>query len=143
MKLIYNKIIALLSEIESIHFLDLDKGQLETNNTAVAFPAVLVNINLPECRDITDLEQRVRAQIVLRVAFDYTGETSAAAPEGVREQSLSYFDLLDEVYAKLQGYADADIDTISRRGVQQELREDGLKVTQIMFECWFDDETAA
>lgn len=144
MKIIYNKIVERLKTIADLKFIDLDKGQLDyyANRPNVAFPAALVNIEIPECEDETNTIQRVRAQVIIRTAFDYTGETSAATPESVRETSLSYFEVIESVYKALQGYSDNEIELISRASVRQEPREDGYKVSQIIFNVWFDDMTA-
>jgi len=145
MKIIYQKIVSILSGVSDLKFIDLDKGQLDYYSSGrpnVAFPAALINIELPECIDESDTIQRVRAQAIIRIAFDFTGETSAATPSDVRDTSLNYFETVEAVYKALQGYSDSEVESISRAAVRQEVREDGYKVSQIIFNIWFDDVTA-
>lgn len=141
MKSIYLKIIELLKTVTSLQFIDLDKGQLDYYDMRpnVAFPAALINLSVQNMLEETVLSQRVKATLSIRVAFDYTGETSGSTPDDVRTASLAYFDVLDEIFAALQGYTDANLDLISRVSVSNEYRQDGLKICVLQYEIWYDE----
>ncbi|MGB4776138.1 MAG: hypothetical protein WBP45_13245 [Daejeonella sp.] len=145
MKLIYNKIIELLGEIPEIQWTDLDKGQLEFYKTrpAVQFPCALVKIELPRCDDEGNKIQQCTALITIRLGFDFTGETTSITPEPNRTSALAYFDIVEKVYQKLQGFSNDQLSTFSRKRCFEENRNDGLKVINIPFETEFEDYTAA
>ncbi|MBX6361263.1 MAG: hypothetical protein IRZ03_14425 [Acidobacterium ailaaui] len=140
MKKLYEKLLSLLQSISALKYIDLDKGQIDyfELRPAVAFPAALVSIDFANCEDETDTTQRVQAQILIRLAFDYTGETSAATQATLRDQALDFYELIDQIYAAIQGYSDEEIDHVSRTAVRMENRQDQLRVAQIYFNAWLE-----
>lgn len=144
MKIIYNQLLTLLGQIPELRWIDVDFGQIDSYETRppIAFPAALIDIELPECSDEGDKIQRCTCRVSLRLVFDTYGETSAAAPAIDRNKATRYFDTVEKVYVKLQGYYDDNIDGLSRKDVFQEKRDDGLKVTVMRFETEFDDFSA-
>lgn len=144
MKFIYQKLKELLKEIEGIKYIDLDKGQMERYNQrpSVLFPAALIKITLPRCTDITTTVQDCTASITIRLAFDFTGDTSSLTPDDIEEESLAYFDLADEVYVKLQGWGNEEMNELSRRQAIPENRNDGYNVLRLEFSTEFQDDSA-
>ena len=78
-----------LNAIPELKWVDMNIGQMDgEDRPPVAFPCALVSIDLPECRDIGQGQQQCRTVLNVRVAFNYRGSTSSAAPEVVREKAL-------------------------------------------------------
>jgi len=140
---IYEIILAKLDEIVELKWIDLDKGQLETADSRppVLFPCALISIQYPNTEDLDykGTSQDCNVQIGIRVANDYTGNTSAVTPDAERAKSLEYLKLVQKVYKKLQGYTDASLNQLSRRSQREERRGDQIKVMQINFVSQFED----
>lgn len=143
MKILYKKLIELLTEIPEIKWVDLDKGQFDlTDRPPVVFPCALIEIGLPQCSDIGAKKQQCVAQFTIRLGINVLENTSANTPEARLNSALAYYDLADLVYAKLQGYYDRQLGSFSRRSITQERRTDGYKVMVLAFETVFTDTTA-
>ena len=135
MRELFLKATELVKLVPAIKFSDLDKGQIDNydQRPAVAFPAVLLKIELPNTADIGGKKQQCQARVTLRIAFDYTGQTSCNTPSEALEQSLSYFDVVDELYQVFQGYFGEGFTRFSRLNLTEEKRKDGLKVVNMPF----------
>ncbi|SMO48230.1 hypothetical protein [Solitalea koreensis] len=134
MKTIYLKLLARLKELPQIKYIDRDKGQLEQyegDRPPVAFPCILIKQSLPQCKNLTPKEQLCSAQITVRVAFDYTGDASSISGEARLQSALSYFDTVDAVLAKLQGWGDAEMNAWERTSQLEEDRRDNFSVLRI------------
>lgn len=131
----------------SLYWFDWDKGQLkkkdDTGRYPVVFPCALVRIGIPSTTDVTDKVQDCKATVTITLAFDTLGlgRTAANAPEEVRAQGLEPYDVIADVYSRLQGYYTAQFNPLRRRS-QGELTHPDLFVYQIVFETGFEDSTA-
>ncbi|HCT94363.1 MAG: hypothetical protein A2X19_02745 [Bacteroidetes bacterium GWE2_39_28] len=143
MKTIYLAIIDELKKISEIRWIDLDTGQLSTNDRApIATPAALIEIILPECKSLTDLAQVCKARITVRLIFDKTSlKTSANTPEASLAKNLEVYDIIAKVYAALQGFESNTFSAMSRKN-QGASRISNYFVYRIEFECEFEDQTA-
>jgi len=142
---IYEKLFAKLSEVAELNWIDMDKGQLDYYETrpSVQFPCALISVQLPKCDDIGAKKQNCQALITVRLAFDFTGNTSAATPAAERAKSLAYLNLCEAVYKKLQGWKDAGFNALSRQSYREEKRTDHYKVGYMPFTTSFIDLAAA
>lgn len=141
MKKVYLAIIERLKSVQSLQFIDLDKGQLDYYETRpnIAYPAALIDFNVNQTT-ISENVQRVTGQLIIRAAFDYAGETAANAPDMIIEQALSVFDVIDEIKHALQNYSSVEIELIEHTTNQRESRSDGLNVRRLGFEIVYDEE---
>jgi hypothetical protein len=144
MKDIFLKAIELLNEIPELKWKDKDKGQLEFYETrpAVDFPCALVKIELPRAEDRNSKIQDCDCLISIRLGFDFTGETSSNTPAEVLESSLSYYDIIEKVYVKFQGFGNKQLEPFSRKSFREETRNDGLLVAAMPFGTGFVDYSA-
>lgn len=134
MKTIFNDIFnRLLAEVPELKWIDLDKGQMRIERPPILFPAALIKIQIPRSDNLNETRQLVDAQITVKLCFDYTGETSAITPEAARLTSFEYYDMVDTVWAKLQGWRTAEINSLKRTGQFDEERPDAYKQTNIVF----------
>lgn len=141
MKALYLKALELLEPITAIKYVDLDKGQLESEERpALQFPCVLIKIEYPQTRDIVAKQQKVQARLSLRIAFNFTNNrTGSNATEEVRAESLSYFDTIEEIHQAFQAYFGNGFSRFSRLNLQEERRNDGLKVVSLPYATSFVD----
>lgn len=144
MKTIFLTLRTALMEIPALSWVDKDKGQIDkyAERPPVSFPCALIKISLTGCEDLGGGIQHCKAACTVRLAFDFTGETSNVTPDEALESSLAYFDLAEAVYKKLQGFSTEELGIFSRRSQTEDKRTDGLLVLNIPFETEFDDYTA-
>lgn len=95
----------LKNQVPELRYIDFDFGQLDAaDRPPVALPCCLIRISYPSNTPEACGVQITDVQISIRVAFETTGQTNAAAPEGVRKKALQLFDTLDKMHAALSGY---------------------------------------
>lgn len=127
-----------LKQVPGINWVDLDKGQVSkfAMRPAIAFPAALIKIDYPRTETMHKKKQKCTVRINIKMVWDYEGNTDSAIEEQELEQSLAYFDLLDDVYDKLQDSIDISIfnKRLDRVSQLEEIRNDGLKVVNMVFE---------
>jgi hypothetical protein len=144
MKNLYQAIVEKIeTAIPELRWVDLDKGQMNYERPPIAFPAALINITLPKCDDLNTKKQLVDAIIIIRLCFDFTGNTSLSTPKIERDKSLKYFDTQEKVYTTFQGFGTAEFNALSRINVFEEKRPDAYKVVGIVFKTDYQDFTAA
>jgi len=143
MEQLYLKIEELLKEIKSIRYIDLDTGQLQEENPPISYPCALIQIDIPSCEDIETRTQQVQAYFKVQIVTKTIGETNSLVPKKVREKSLEWLRLQDEVYKKLQGYSDENFYSFSRKSGRNENLRKGLRIFALQFETSWHDYTAS
>jgi len=134
MKTIYQAILnQLQAQVPSLKWIDLDKGQMRFEKPPIVFPAALIGLQVARAENLNQTKQLVNAQITIKLCFDFTGNTDASTPEEHRLNSLAYFDLVETVFNKLQGWATAEMNPLERSNQFDEQRPDAYKVTTITF----------
>lgn len=130
----------LKDEVSALRWIDMDTGQLDVQaeRPAVAFPACLIDVNYPVCVDLGQTIQNVDCQVVLRVAFNFTGQTSHVAP-GRTDALNSMFSVLAAIHAALQGWGSEALTNFSRVSATAEKRRDGLKVYRLVYNTGFTE----
>ncbi|MFJ1424970.1 hypothetical protein ACILD6_00115 [Capnocytophaga canimorsus] len=142
MKNLYTTILEILKQIPAIKWADLNTGQLQQEVPSLVYPAVLVNLNSFNCKDLGDNIQRVQASFSLTLVYPAMGETNSHAPEPMQSTALQFLDLAEEIYKKMQGYESEQFYPFERTGVQfRTLR--GLNVVDLQFVTAFEDYTAS
>lgn len=135
-----------LKTVDAIEWSDLDKGQINNYEVMppIDFPAALIKIDYPQCENMGGKKQKCRVRLMIRLAFDYTGETDSTMPETALNSSLLYFETVEEVYKAFQGFINPTIAAQFNRIAQvEENRPDGLKVVNMTFETYVHDMSAA
>lgn len=146
MKELFLLAVARLKTVSAIEWIDLDKGQINNYETMppISFPAALIKLDYTQCENIGGRKQKCRARMMIRLAFDYTGETDSTMPQNALESSLLYFETVEAAYKAFQGITDKTIAApFNRIGQIEENRPDGLKVINITFETYIHDMSAS
>jgi hypothetical protein len=138
MKELFKYLRTQLKQIPGIAWVDLDKGQVSKFNMrpAIAFPAALIKIDYPRTETMNKKKQKCAVRIIIKLVWDYEGNTDSVTEDQELEQSLAYFNLCDAVYDKLQDSIDTNIfnKRLDRVSQIEEVRNDGLKVVNMVFE---------
>lgn len=128
-------------KVPELRWIDEDEGQLNTQpgvRPAVDFPCCLIDINYPNCRDVTDTEQIVTASITLKIAFQPAGETNNKAPVHIRERALGRLSVVERIHSALQGWTAGDtISPVSRRSARPSANANHIKVYTVVYDTTF------
>lgn len=133
MKQLFLDVQTALSELNSLKWVDKDKGQMNFENPPVLFPAALVTITIPSAENIVKTRQAATAQIAIKLCFDWGGNTSSVTPAAAKAESLKYYDIVDEVFQKMQGWSSDHINPLRRTGMGSLLRPDQYTTEVLTF----------
>lgn len=138
MRTIYLKTLDRFKEIPSIKHVDRDRGQIDKYNDRppVKFPCGLVSISLTKRKNLTNTDQMVKCRVVIRLAFERLADASSISPQERINKALEYYDTVEEVDAKFQGFEDAEMDAWECIATVDEGRPD-LDIVRFTFETGF------
>jgi len=143
MKTIYLSIVnQLKTKVPALRWIDADMGQLDFYELrpSVAYPCALIDIDLPECVDNSELVQMCDVAITIRLAFEPAGQANGAAPEAVQTKALAMWDTVSAVFSALQGFDTTEFGGLSRQSQTNEKREDNIKVVKQVWTATFEEE---
>ena len=126
----------LTKQVPELKFIDWDSGQLNivAERPPIDYPACLIDINYTSCRDLTDREQLIAANIVLKLIFRPNGDTSNITPKNIKQKALECFDVIENVQDALQGCELGGlVSAISRATAIKSIRRDRLQVYTITY----------
>ena len=139
-KTLYLAIVSQLkAEVPELRWIDVDEGQLNETNPPVAFPCALIDIEYPNCSDVSETEQIVQAKITIRYAFQPAGQTNGTTPALIQAKALERWETLTKTYSALQGWETNEVSAFSRRSQISERRRDRLKVIVQVWETSFEE----
>ncbi|MCK0203065.1 hypothetical protein MWN41_08570 [Ornithobacterium rhinotracheale] len=141
MKKLYLKLFEMLREIPEIKYIDLNYGQLFESKPPLDYPAVLIGINIISSDDFHNVFQQINADFTLTIV-DKHWDTDSLTEDERREQALSYLDLSEKIYRKLQGYEDAHFETFSRISVTEQPLRKGLRIIAERYSCGWKEDCA-
>ncbi|MEC5393943.1 hypothetical protein [Bergeyella sp. RCAD1439] len=139
MKRLYNKLLELLKEIPEIKYIDLNFGQIMEEKPPLAYPAVLIGINIVSTDTFQDIFQQINAEFTLTLVVK-AGDTSSLTEENRREQAMAYLDLSEKIYNKLQGYEDNHFDAFTFQSATEQNLRKGLKTVALRYSCGWKQE---
>lgn len=123
--------------LPNIHWVDLDKGQLNQYDTrpAIEFPAVLIKIEYPSTSKLSRKEQQCAVLVTVSIVYDCFDDTDSITEADRLQQSLQVYDIAEEVHDALQGENDNTImrAPLERLSVRDPNRNDQLKVLQYTY----------
>ena len=143
MEQIYNAILARLQKtVPCLKWIDLDTGQLDdyAQRPPVAFPCLLIDIELTDCQDLYPGVQLCNAILGIRIAQNPpASRTAGLTPKKIRQTELQRYQLVEDVYRALQSWENGLFNPPSRINQKRENRKDGLFVCRINFATMFKD----
>ena len=139
MKKLYNKLFELLKEIPEIKYIDLNFGQIMEEKPPLAYPAILIGININSTDTFQDIFQQINAEFTLTLVAR-AGDTNSLTEDNRREQALAYLDLSEKIYNKMQGYEDNHFSTFNLQSVTELNQRKGLKITALRYSCGWKQE---
>lgn len=144
MKTIYTAIILRLQKkVPALKWIDMNIGQFDgSERPPVALPCALVSIKTLKCKAITDTLQDCEAIVTITLGFDVPERTSVNAPETARNAGLFAYNVISDVYGALQGFGNANFDSLNRTGQGEGTVKNGLFRYPITFAVQFEDTTA-
>lgn len=138
MKNIFLKTKSLIEETNLVTFIDRDKNQIDNYDVrpAVKFPCALINIAITKRKNLDSKKQLCNCTITVRVAFERKGESSNISSQSRIDMALSYYDTVDGLEAKLQGYEDSEVNPFECLSTIDEQRPD-FDVVRLTFATSF------
>jgi hypothetical protein len=137
MKTLFKELTAQLETIAELKWIDKDKGQMNFEKPPILFPAALVTLSLPNTQNDNRLQQSGEARIEVKLCFDWGGNTNHVTPEADRDNSLSYYDIMDAVFNKLQGWKSSEVTPLERRSLVPLQRPDHYTTEVMVFSSSF------
>lgn len=147
MKTIYTDIIARLKDqCTFLRTIDLDMGQLEVpygeiKRPPIAYPCVLVTIEVERATDLTPYIQECQATITIRYATDRTTDTAAHINDQRRTAGLNPYEEVAEIYTALQGWSTEHFSPLSRTRQGKDRTPAGVFGYTQRYSTSFIDET--
>lgn len=141
MKTLYLKLFELLKTIPEIEYIDLNFGQIMEEQPPLAYPAVLIGINIVSTDSFHDIYQQVNAEFTITLVTR-AQDTCSLTEKDRQERALSYFDLAEKIYNKLQGYEDGHFETFNRLNLTEITQRKGLRITAERYSCSWKQEAS-
>lgn len=135
----------LQTNMPELVWIDQDLGQLETGyqRPAVSFPAVLIDFDSVQYKNLSQWVQWVDFNISIRLAFAPFDSANNHAPTASKEHALEYYEIEERLYKALAGFTANDtIQPLVRVAAATERREDTYRVRHIIFTTASEDATA-
>ena len=93
------------SQVPSLRWIDMNMGQMDTENPPVDYPCALVDItNVDWTTMMNGGQQRGKATVEVELYFVVRQPTNTSAPEHIRSQAMVFFDIVQEVNRALHGF---------------------------------------
>ncbi|MBR8784269.1 hypothetical protein IX308_000438 [Porphyromonas levii] len=143
MKTIYLEIKEqLLRAVSTLRQVSMNTGQLsvgysENSRPPLAYPSVLIDIEVVQANDITPVSQMCRGRVVATIITDVVNNIDD-------DRSMAPYDLVAEVYSALQGYSTEHFAPLSRISARRRTPPGGrtLFEYEVIFGVEFIEETA-
>lgn len=115
----------------------LSVGYSESSRPPLAYPSVLIDIDITQASDVTTHTQLCSGRVTLTIVTDIVNNIDD-------ERATAPYDLVAEVYRALQGYNTEHISPLSRKSARRRTPSGGraLFEYEMIYEVEFMDETA-
>ncbi len=144
---LYNSLLQRLADgAPDIRFVSQDMGQLEHYNMrpAVSWPCCLIDIAATKFSDMqNNTTQMAEGVVVLRIGMIQYTDASNLTPDQWREKALQFYEIEQQVYIALHGWAPPGFGKLLRRSSSTEQREDDIRIRVLEMSYSYTDETAA
>jgi hypothetical protein len=132
----------LMAEFPEFKWVDIEKQQMREDRPPVVFPCALVDVRMPSCIDMNDVNQQCTALVTISLCYAFTGDfTSSAFSKEERIASFEYLQSNRKVYEKFQGWETKKFNPFTRTGVDEPFKRAGYKITNTTFKTEFFDQS--
>lgn len=146
MKQLLSSIKERISEkIDSVRYIDEDWGQLDyyAPDHPVKWPCVLIDISQVRWSNQGKHLQTGIAEVAITVADMKLSNTNRQAPAGQSKAAGHIFDLLQQVFASLHGWApNQSVGPLTRTLTRKISRDDGIRQFEVVFAAQITDQDA-
>lgn len=137
----------LASKVPVLKYIAKNWGQLNffTREGAppVRFPCTLVNINSGQFSNIGAQIQEGLLQVVITIACAPASRVSSKAPDQMQDNELFIYELEQQVYKALHGWAgSANYSALIRVSFSESIREDGIQLLTVTYTTNWQDTDA-
>ena len=127
------------TDFPEIKLVDWDKGQMNFERPPIVFPAALIKIQVVESDNLNDTKQLVNAHVIIKLCYDFTGQTHNATPKAVRAESMKYLETSNKVFTKFQGWRGEEFNPLARINCFDEDRPDSYKTNITTFKTAYHE----
>jgi hypothetical protein len=135
-----------LATIADLKFIDLDTGQLEYKDLhqrpQVLLPCALFDFAKANYTDLSENYQEGELLLEVRIGINPYTQATNFFTDTQKENALSFFNIEQEVYLALQGWATQYFGPLTRVNLQTEKRNDKIRVRVMQFKFNYVDSTA-
>lgn len=142
MKQIFKDISARLALLPELEWVDKDKGQMNYERPPILFPAALLTLSVNRAENISKTLQGGQLQLRVKLCFGFAGNTNAKTPAQDLDRSLEYYDIVDKVFAQLQGWGTGEFNPLERVSFVPIQRPDGYTTEEMVFTADFREDAA-
>lgn len=99
-------------KVSTAMYIDVDWGQLQEQDPPIKWPAVLIDIDGSDYKQLQGdgnlgIQQCI-VEIRITLASEKLSPTNARAEKTSRESGLAYYDTLESIHKALQGWSDGE-----------------------------------
>lgn len=131
-------------ELPTLRWIDANEGQLNVaERPPLAYPACLIEMSYPTCRELGAGNQQVTAEFRLTIVLEPLGSYNSRAPREISAIAMGSLDLLGALHKALQWWtADGLFMPMRRERVTPIARRDGLRVYEAVYQLDYLDTLA-
>lgn len=139
---IYKRVLKHIKDnVTDFRWIDSNEGQLtSTERPPVAYPACLIEMSYPSCRELSRGNQQVVVEIKLTCAWEILGSGNALVTESTLVQTLNYMQTLNKLHQCLQWWTgDGLWMPLKRIRVTPSVSRNGLRVVDAVYQLEYID----
>lgn len=142
MEEILNVILAKLkNEVPELRWIDVNLGQMATENPPVDYPCALVDVTDISYTTAGMRRQVGEARIEIELYFIVRSPANIAAPDYLRKQAFEHFGVVAKVYKALEGVSGESFGGLNRVQVRRDKGYYPRSFT-LVFRCSVEDRAA-
>lgn len=128
-------------QVPELGWVDINIGQMATENPSVNYPCALLDISEGVFSDASCGIQMGELTLDVELYFAMPASGSETTAEELREQASGYFGLAEKVYLALQGFSGETFSRLARARMNAD-KEHHPRCFRLQFTCTTRDESA-
>jgi hypothetical protein len=135
----------LKDDISELKYIDYDWGQMDYyERPPVKFPCALIDVQNATYSNEGRLVQQCEATVVVRLFSLRLSNSSNGAPDGQKEKTQDFWQLVEDVNCALHGqiFLPTGFSSLTRKEMRRTKRRDGSCQTELFYRVVFKDVSA-